>query len=429
MCDTLIATRSASANGTALFAKNSDRQPNEAQFLAQYPAQTHAAGGAVRCTYIEVPQAERTRAILLSQPYWMWGAEMGVNERGVTIGNEAVYSKIPPNKKPALLGMDMLRLALERADSAREAMEVMIDLLERFGQGGNCVAEGEMYYHNSFIIADANEAWVLETAGKKWAARQIEDSYSISNCLTLNEEISICSADLAASAESARRLNFAKEYSDSFYTFFGRGRRRASLTAEALRQEKATLAGMMKILRGHESDPQTGLFNVEVCMHAGLGPARISQSVASMVVHLDGDSPLIFVTGTSAPCASVFKPVWIDAGLPDLGPKPTRQYDPQTLFWAHERLHRAVLLNYQERLAAYAAERDALERRFIEGALRLKNAPARERRDFTAACFREAADAEAQWLKRVEQIPARRRFPHAQAWDQFNQKANMPPVK
>jgi secernin len=41
----------------------------------------------------------------------MWGAEMGANEQGVCIGNEAVWTKLngPEDLKKKLLGMDLLR--------------------------------------------------------------------------------------------------------------------------------------------------------------------------------------------------------------------------------------------------------------------------------------------------------------------------------
>ena len=93
MCDTLIATKQATASGVAIFGKNSDRHPNEGQHLVYIPAATHPPKSRVRCTYIEIPQARQTHAVLLSKPFWMWGAEMGVNEHGLVIGNEAVFSK------------------------------------------------------------------------------------------------------------------------------------------------------------------------------------------------------------------------------------------------------------------------------------------------------------------------------------------------
>jgi dipeptidase len=440
MCDTLIATQLATADGVAVFGKNSDRPPNEGQHLAYFPAQTHPAGGKVKCTYIEIPQVERTHAVLLSKPYWMWGAEIGVNEHGLVIGNEAIFSKIPANKESALLGMDLLRAALERAVTAREGLQVILDLLETFGQGGNCDSDGDtLYYHNSFIIADANNAWVLETVDKQWAARQIKDTYSISNCLTLNNEFDLSSPGLVelavqkGFAKSTADFNYAKDYSDFLFTTFGRGRGRRATTVCALNDQKGKVdvASMMNILRRHDSgepNPQNGIANVDVCMHAGFGPIRVSQSTASLVAYLDGNAPLIFATGTSAPCTGIFKPMWMDAALPDLGAIPTAQYDPASLYWTHERLHRATLLNYPERIKTYADDRDALEKKFLQGALKLKGASAKERGDFTAACFREAAQASAEWLKRVEKIPARKKFFHSLGWNGFNKKAKMPVI-
>ena len=55
-------------------------------------------------------------------------------------------------------------------------MHVIIGLLEKYGQCGDCEHEGEWgkaNYHNSFLIADPKEAWVLETAGRYWVAKRI----------------------------------------------------------------------------------------------------------------------------------------------------------------------------------------------------------------------------------------------------------------
>lgn len=48
-------------------------------------------------------------------------------------------------------------------------------LLERHGQGGSCREDPTPFcYHNTFLLADRTEAWVLETAGRLWAAQRIQ---------------------------------------------------------------------------------------------------------------------------------------------------------------------------------------------------------------------------------------------------------------
>jgi dipeptidase len=445
MCDTLIATKLATTNGIAVFGKNSDRPPNEGQSMVYFPAANHSAGSKLKCTYIEIPQVEKTHAVFLSKPFWMWGAEMGVNEHGLVIGNEAIYSKIPASKEPALLGMDLLRLGLERATTPREAVQVISSLLEQFGQGGNCASHGEvMYYHNSFLIANAEDAWVLETVDKQWAARQVKDVYTISNCLTITTQYDLASKDLVDLAiqkgvsRSKTQFQFARDYSDFIYTNFAQGRNRRATTLNVLDTQKGKIGieTMMATLRHHNDedyDPQKGIVEINVCAHAGWGPIRSTQSTASLVTYLDKNNPLIFATGTSAPCTSIFKPFWMDVFedashtlSTSLGPAPTAQAD-SSLYWTHEKLHRATLLNYQARLKTYAADRDALEKKFIEGALKLHNANAspKERMDYSNQCLAEASAAEADWLKRVEKVPAKAGIIHNMAWNGFNKKASL----
>ena len=120
-------------------------------------------------------------------------------------------------------------------------------------------------------------------------------------------------------------------------------------------------------------------------MHAAWGPIRGSQSTGSLVSHLTPDLHTHWATASSAPCTSIFKPVWLDARLPDLGPTPTGEYNPDCLWWQLERLHRAVLHNYPQRLAAYRDERDRLETGFI--AVAQKSSPQRLPHLFSARCF------------------------------------------
>src|SRR5262245_10612509 len=199
-CDTMVALGAATRDGSTILAKNSDREAEECQVLQQYPRQSHPEGALLRCQYLEIPQARETLAMIGSRPYWLWGFEHGVNECRVAIGNEAIWTKAP-RQEVGLLGMDLVRLGLERGRTAREALAVITKLLETHGQGG-CprAGGGAPGYDNSFLLADPEEAWALETAGRRWVAKRVRDVYSISNVPTIEEEWDEASPDLAEHA-------------------------------------------------------------------------------------------------------------------------------------------------------------------------------------------------------------------------------------
>ena len=219
MCDTFVALPDVTLGGELIFGKNSDRPRGEVQDVVTIPVQQHAAGDTVQCTYLQIPQARQTFAVILSKPRWMWGAEMGANEHGVVIGNEAVWTT-EPYAETGLLGMDLVRLGLERGATACEALQVIVDLMEEYGQGGNCAEHFAFNYHNSFLIADKEEAWVLETAGHYWVAEKITNgTRSISNSLSIHGKGDLRHAeldrvqDVATQAAKEREFDFARLFS------------------------------------------------------------------------------------------------------------------------------------------------------------------------------------------------------------------------
>jgi secernin len=117
-CDNWVALPDANADGSVILAKNSDRPPMEAQPPVQMPRQLHPSGEKLKCTYIEIPQVTETHEHLGSKLWWAFGYEHGMNEHGVAIGNEAVWSKGPYQWGDGLLGMDLV-LHLCRVVSVR----------------------------------------------------------------------------------------------------------------------------------------------------------------------------------------------------------------------------------------------------------------------------------------------------------------------
>jgi secernin len=136
MCDSVVALPSATG-GATLFAKNSARPSTERQLLERVRPRRDAQ--ALQVTHIAIdPFDGETLACVISRPEWCWGAEHGVNEAGVAIGNHTIYTTLDPRPfPPALIGMDLVRLGLERGESAAAAVSVITTLLDRHGQGGS----------------------------------------------------------------------------------------------------------------------------------------------------------------------------------------------------------------------------------------------------------------------------------------------------
>ena len=160
--------------------------------------------GASRTQYLELPDTG-AHTLLGSRPTWLWGFEHGVNEHGVAIGNEKVWTvDDPAAAEPALIGMDLVRLALERAATADDALDVLTSTLAIHGQGGIADVEHGEAYWSSFLVADALGGWVLETSGQTWASRPVEDGAAISNRLTLGTDWTRASPDVPPGADFDR---------------------------------------------------------------------------------------------------------------------------------------------------------------------------------------------------------------------------------
>ncbi len=436
MCDTFVALPP-HTGGAVVFGKNSDREPNEAQALAYHPPARHPAGTRLRCTHIEIDQVRDTLGVLLCRPFWMWGAEMGANQCGVVIGNEAVFTRMPAVRQKVLTGMDLLRLALERAATAEQAVETITALLHDYGQGGRCGYRDRRFtYHSSFIIADPADAWVLETAGPLWAARRVVGRAAISNHLSIGAEFDRAHPELLDTARrrgwcrAGETFDFARCFSDRWMTFFAAGHRRRRRSLALLDQRQSRVdAVAMALLRDHGPGtyrPDAHLRLDRICAHSANPLTRhAAQTTGSLVAVLHPDEQQYWVTGTAAPCTGLFKPVWLEGDvLPsDLG-TPGPRYDAESLWWRHERLHRLVLEDYPHRLGVYGRDRDQLEAGWREVA---RNTPVQERFNLTKNAFAQARQATEAWAQQVADTPATRRpsWPYRIYWRRQNRQAGI----
>ncbi|TFG19285.1 MAG: peptidase C69 [Promethearchaeota archaeon] len=303
MCDTLVALGNSTEDNSVIFGKNSDRPHDEVQLITYLPRRTYSKGEQIKCSYISIPQVTETAAVLMSQPWWMWGAEMGVNEYGVAIGNEAVYTHEPLRKK-GLLGMDLLRLGIERGKTARDALNVIINLLEEYHQGGGCAFnDSNWIYHNSYIIADSKEAYVLETADDWWIVEKIINVRSISNGISIRGKGDIRRKGII---QHAIDNDYCKDDNDFDFavTFTGsaiydnpspytRGGKSIIMLQEKIGEISPEL--MMDFLREHDAG---------ICMHGSF------ESTGSQISNLRKNfkKSIHWFSGSTLPCLSIYKP-------------------------------------------------------------------------------------------------------------------------
>ena len=169
-CTNLIITKGASADGSTMISYTADSHELYGE-LALTPGGTFPAG-AMRKT-VEgdtgkflgwIPQAPHT--------YWVVG---NISEHQVSTGETTFTGRdeLAPDPPIGIDYVSLMNIAMERAKTAREAIQVMTDLVAEFGYAST----GE-----SISVADPNEAWIFEIIGKGkgvkgavWVARRVPD--------------------------------------------------------------------------------------------------------------------------------------------------------------------------------------------------------------------------------------------------------------
>ncbi|MBP3828975.1 MAG: C69 family dipeptidase [Bacteroidaceae bacterium] len=168
-CTNLIVGKKASADGSVMITYSADAYGSYG-YLHYYPAGHHAKGE-MRALYDyetsnylgEIPEAEYTYNVIGQ-----------INEHQLSIMETTFGGREELADSTGLLDYgSLMYVTLQRAKTAREAIDVWTKLVETYGYR----SEGE-----SITIADPNEVWVLEMIGKGpgrkgavWVARRLPD--------------------------------------------------------------------------------------------------------------------------------------------------------------------------------------------------------------------------------------------------------------
>jgi dipeptidase len=146
------------------------------------PGETISVGGTSQANLpgelINIPQARETFRYISMDYSFFLGLPApltngGLNEYGLAVRDVALFSRrelvaMTPNPQHGVNYSDIARIVLERAHTAREAVDIAVGLIEKYGYF--------TYGGNSHVFADPNEGWVLlEFAGGKglWVAHRL----------------------------------------------------------------------------------------------------------------------------------------------------------------------------------------------------------------------------------------------------------------
>ncbi|MFW6146853.1 MAG: C69 family dipeptidase [Thermodesulfobacteriota bacterium] len=437
MCDVLVAMPDYTKNGTVVFGKNSDRPAGECQVLYSSPGGPRKPGSVIQCSYVAVSEANHVFSTLGCRPYWCWGYETGINEAGVVGGNTAVFTRSLRHRRdqdiPGLTGMDLLRLGLERSKTAEEAVQVIVNLLEKYGQWGSAVQgqdHGEGSYENAFLIADRNEAWILETSGRRWVSERITEGVrSISNELSIrnhwtkaNEDIQDFALEQGWWSPDAGPFDFALAYSDHEHYARQVSHIRRMRSLELLHYHKGVIDVpiMMRMLRDHYEDtflqgPQFHPFLPDfhtICMHESPAGFTWGNTATSFIVEINQED-----SGTSPcwvcylpPCIGIYLAYGLFASLPETVTRPgtaglsiqpapqapADKYSESSFWWRFNRIVGEIKRNPLTRRHEIRKLLDPIERRNLDLIEGFRNSPPeRRQQEFSTLIRKQVADVTA----------------------------------
>ena len=169
-CTSLVATPGATANGSSMVTYAADSHVLYGELYNQ-PAADHAPG--TKRPVIEW-DTHRHLGEIDEVPH-TYATVGNMNEHGLTIAESTWGGRHELMGSGLIDYGSLIYITLQRAKTAREAIDVMTGLVDKYGYA----SEGE-----SFSIADPNEVWIMELIGKGkddpgavWVARRVPDGY------------------------------------------------------------------------------------------------------------------------------------------------------------------------------------------------------------------------------------------------------------
>lgn len=310
--DMIVALKEASANRSTLFGVNHHAAPSQRHTVQMVPGQMHDVGEAVPIHALHVPQARHTFSVLGLQPAGQWGFVHGVNELRVAVGVTDWQSRLRDGQ-PAITGIDLTRLCLERSHSATHAVETLIDLLEHHGHGlaeGSAASAGD----HIFLIADGDEAYILEVCGRYWALLGCGTSRVVTDVAMIRQDwrrlapgLAACVIDKGWWQDDGSKLDFVRSVGETSERSRNAQKRwgRASL---ALTQQHGAidLHFLRRMMADHFGTNRDLVF----------GPKPVALASSFMVDLHKAEQPIVVWIAFGSPTVMLHFPICLAGELP-----------------------------------------------------------------------------------------------------------------
>ncbi len=223
-CYTVLVGRNASADGSVMIAHNEDDRGDIVVNLRKIQPRTGAGPRKVDLGKGAVYETDGwTAGFLWIEATTQEFADSFINEYGVVVTSDSCGSRETKGElTDGGIGYMLRRLLAERAKTAREAVLLAGELIEKYGYR----ASGRTY-----SIVDKNEAWMMAAVqGRHWAAQRVPDDeiaiipnyYTIRQMRLDDPANFLGSKDLVAYAKANGWYDEAKDGPFDFYKAYGR---------------------------------------------------------------------------------------------------------------------------------------------------------------------------------------------------------------
>ncbi|TKJ42263.1 hypothetical protein CEE37_00875 [candidate division LCP-89 bacterium B3_LCP] len=337
-CFTIIVGKDASADGSVLVAHNEDAGPPVIVNHYKIPRKTHPAGSTVELMeggYIE--QVPETYSYIWSEIPDLYFSDSFVNEWGVCITSNACPSREDrPEFSDGGISKMLRHILIQRSKTAREAIELAGELVERFGYDSS---------GRTYTICDPDEGWLFAVVhGRHWLAHRVPDDqvamianvYSIrevdlndyKNVIASDDILSYASKrgwlnpedgfDFAATYAHRQALadtnNFGRQWSGLCQVTDERLKLNSKLPSSLEPNRKLDVTDMMKILRNHHEGTDLDLQEPSSGSPHQAGKSTICSwaTQTSFIAQLRSDLPrevgLVYWACLGSPCISCYTP-------------------------------------------------------------------------------------------------------------------------